>query len=445
MIVEMRARALLVAIVLAACGDDGGAVSPDAGTTLDGEMPDGVTIGTASVLVTKDDQPVSGVRVYFQGADHSLIDAVDTDDAGMASAEVAPGAWVTVLAPYLASGQPWIETIGGVKPGDVIRFGAPQQLSVDLDVSIPKDPGAASYEVFANCHDEHASSVTVPDAETASFTFSAGSCPATIDFLVISRDDTGARHNVLFAPDQTPVNNAVAITGTYTSAMRTVTITYSNVPADAEQLTVRYQLASVGEPLVLFGDEVVFDTLPNQMASTTVTVPDGLQLDASGSLAVSVHASVRRPGNIQHIIDGLGPAAAEHDVDVGDALSGFASAPQYDPDAGTITWTESDAAPRDLAFAFLTQRRTVGAETITWYRTVVQPYTGAQITIPKLPVEDFDYNMTSADGGSIAEIAMATVPGGYDAIRARYFETFNPFAAPSLVDVGERTRLVEAR
>ncbi len=439
----MKIHVWLATLALAACGDDGGGAAPDAALP-DVAMPDAVTTGTASVIVTKHGQPVAGARVYFQRADQSLIAAVDTDGAGMASATIEPGAWVTVLAPYLASGQPWIETIGGVQPGDVVRFGAPLRTAVDLTVSIPKDPSAVSYEVHANCHDEHASRVIVSDAETTGFTFAMGACPASIDFLVVSRYATGVRKNVLYAPDQTPVNNAVAITGLYGSTLRDVTLTYTNVPADTEQLVVRYQLAVPGESLVLFADEVVIDS-PGSTASTTVTVPDGLSLSTSEELAVIARATAKRPGNIHHIVDRLGPAAAAFDVDFASALSGFATAPQYDRDAGTITWTAGDATPRDLAFAMLNQRRTVGTDTISWYRTVVQPYTGAQLVIPKLPVEGFDYNAMATDLSSVAELAMAVVPDGYDAIRERYFDSFNPFLAPAVLSIGERSLLVEMR
>jgi hypothetical protein len=437
-IVRMRVHSCLIGLALAACGsgDDGNPGDVDGPMAVDGDA--GAT-GNASVIVTKDGLPVAGARVYFQGADQSLIAAVDTDTAGTASAEVASGAWVSVLAPYLSSGQPWIETIGGVKPGDVLRFGAPSQVAVDLTVSIPKDPGAVSYEVYANCHDEHASSVTVLDAQTTGFDFAASSCPAAIDVLVISRDAGGARQKWLLARQQVPSNDRLTITGTYVATMRTVTLAYSNLPVDTEQLTMRYQLAAAADARVLFGDEVVVDTFANQSATTTLTVPDGIAAVATAS------ASAHRPGNIQDIVDGLAPATATLDVDFGVALSGFASAAAYDRDAGTISWTATDGTERDLAFAFLLQRRTAGAETITWYRTVVQPYGGAQIAVPRLPVESFDYNATSSDTASVSELATATVPGGYDAIRARYFDTFNPFVAPSLVDAGERALLVEAR
>jgi hypothetical protein len=81
----MRRLALSLVLLAAACGDDGGGTTSDAGTDTGAieAAPDDTPV---TLTITSNGTAIPGVRVHFQNADFSLITSADTDAAGVATA-----------------------------------------------------------------------------------------------------------------------------------------------------------------------------------------------------------------------------------------------------------------------------------------------------------------------------------------------------------------------
>lgn len=383
--------------------------------------------GAVTVTVTRAGAPLENVRVYVLRTDSTVIAMESTDPTGVATAEVEAGSLVTVMVPTDTLLGRSIATLGGVQPGDSIIVGSPPRTPLSLTMSIPKDPGAASYRLHSSC----GSSFDVADADTSAIELEHGNCAAPIDFIVVSLDDTGAPLRALYAPGQLPANDQLAISGTYVP-MRTATLAYTNVPADATRLDVRYRLGQPDRPV--FGAFASIESFAGGAATTELTIPDA-------SLGVAVTESLHDGRSVYGVLDRIDAPPASRSVDFdGLRLPGFATPPAYDRATARITWTPgaSTLVP-DLAFAYVLTERD---DQTLWSHTVVTPYAGGVIVVPRLPVEDFDYNPRPDDDGGPLELVIAKVPGGFEAVRQRYFETLNPFT-PLVPPAGERTLAVE--
>jgi hypothetical protein len=86
-------------MLLAACGDDDPVRHLDGGV-IDSSMIDAPMNQPVTLTVTSDGAPQVGVKVYFQGADSSVISNAMTDASGVASALMPGGGFVTAVDPY---------------------------------------------------------------------------------------------------------------------------------------------------------------------------------------------------------------------------------------------------------------------------------------------------------------------------------------------------------
>jgi hypothetical protein len=403
--------------MLCACGGTDPMSTSDAGAER----------GAVTVTVTRAGVPLANVRVYFLRTDSTVIATESTDPAGVATAEVEAGSLVTVMMPSDPPLIRAIATLGGIQPGDAIVVGSPARTPLSLTLSIPKDPGAASYELHSSC----GSSFEVADSDTGAIELEHGNCAAPLDFLVVSLDGTGAPLRALYAPGQLPVSDQLAISGTY-GPMRTATLAYTNVPADTARLDVRYRLGQPDRPV--FGAFASIESFPGGAATTDLTVPDA-------SLGVVISERLHDGRSVHGVLDRIDVPSASRSVDFeGLRLPGFATPPAHDRTTGRISWTpEASALAPDFAFAYVLTERD---DQTVWSHTVVTPYSGSEIVVPGLPVEDFDYNPRPGDDGGPVELVIAKVPGGFEAVRERYLETLNPFT-PLVPPAGERTLAVE--
>ncbi|HET9990970.1 MAG TPA: hypothetical protein VFQ65_20705, partial [Kofleriaceae bacterium] len=63
--------------------------------------------------------------------------------------------------------------------------------------------------------------------------------------------------------------------------------------------------------------------------------------------------------------------------------------------------------------------------TTTWAWGIVAP-SGTQVAFPNLPTDVADLNIAATDTHSFGTIRIAKVPGGYDAARSTFFQSFTP-------------------
>ena len=66
-----------------------------------------------------------------------------------------------------------------------------------------------------------------------------------------------------------------------------------------------------------------------------------------------------------------------------------------------------------------------------WSWAIVAPHAAPAVAYPKWAGPGFDFTVGAGDGPDVAELAIASVPGGYDAVRAHGFADFVALVAGS--------------
>src|ERR1700733_723003 len=128
----MRAPVIASVVVLACnsgtpIGEMVDAPIIDAEPIVDGPPVDAAPMGIVSVTVTVGGAPGSGVTVYFQDVDSTLVAGATTDSSGVAATTMKADGFVTVVAPpepaagaTQVTGQ-IVDTFAGVQIGDALH------------------------------------------------------------------------------------------------------------------------------------------------------------------------------------------------------------------------------------------------------------------------------------------------------------------------------------
>ncbi|MCW5805583.1 MAG: hypothetical protein KIT31_24650 [Deltaproteobacteria bacterium] len=425
----MRRIAALLVLLVAACGDDGVNNLPDAPLN-----PDGPPLPTAPVklTVTLAGDPAKDVKVFFQNADSSVVATRTTDAAGVASAVMAPGGFVTAidpgLPPDLGGGFTFtsLSSWAGVQPGDDLHLdiggGRPNTTSVTFDVVVPADPNAVVYSLFTSCGSADITPfVPVPLKPFAGLIAVAnppvrvslfGCAQNLADMAVMTFDENFTpvssfyKTNVALADEAT-----VELDGTYAPIGGTA-VTVSNVPAALPNLGFDHTLRSPRG--FLFS---AFQQIPpvTGTATGTITVPGTI-----GTTSTMTVFGFAQPGAFseQTILD-WGPYSATYALDWGStALKDYTSEPSFDPATHAISWTlGATGGTGDVILALYSSSRTVGGNFHSWGWRIAAP-AGASVAYPVLPPgQPFDFNTAASDTYGVSRVTTAKVPGGYAAIR----------------------------
>jgi hypothetical protein len=153
----------LGAVVLAACGSVSNPVDGDSGPGGDGDPgADASRPGPMTVRVLTADgkrNPAPDTPVGFFGPDGELIEVVDTDGDGLASAEMLPGgAAIAFVSAEVLGGAPsllraW--AVLDVHPGDAITLGGPGfglgDRTASMTLQVNSLEGASSYQAETPC------------------------------------------------------------------------------------------------------------------------------------------------------------------------------------------------------------------------------------------------------------------------------------------------------
>lgn len=403
-------------MLLAACGDDSPVRHLDGGTDAplesDAPLPMAVTL-----TVTSGGSPQSGIKVYFQGSDSSLISNTMTDGSGVASAIMPNGGFVTALDPTGALGGGTfhvVYTFAGVKSGDHLFIKDDFSSSVDVTVTAPVDgtSGVTSYLFSTPC--DNTTIVAPGSAAQPQATLSLdGPCATTSDFLVASLDDVGQVINWFYVPNKA-VTAAVDLTASTYAAATAKSYTFNNASVfgsfNIDQLFVSPRGRVVTLPGGAFGKGSPFTGTINATPFTAALDV----VDASASAGATEH----------HLLD-WGPFSSTYTTDVGARLLPEFDLPAIDITAHAVGWTESaPGVTPDFALAVLSAQRTgLG---FVW--NIAAPYSGATIAMPTLPTDVADFTITETDSTEFFGVALGKVPGGYDAVRANVFNANGPEA-----------------
>jgi hypothetical protein len=248
-----RRGALIAAVLLVACGDDGGtpidAAVADAAVDdapVDAAPVDAAPVDAgvdaapafASVHVVVGDQPASDVVVLVHDRDGTLIGRARTDAAGDAAVMIGDGSMVTVVERAQA---PRFRTVRDVEPGDRLVFATRLRFAVTTwgTVTMPTYPQAPTPHNYLAALDCVVGSTLPgePPRVTASRHCASSSPTSSLMAVVFGSlspgiDDTVAyieTRDVSLAPPSSPV----AVTGRWLPAL-TQQIAIGGMPAGAD-------------------------------------------------------------------------------------------------------------------------------------------------------------------------------------------------------------------
>jgi len=424
-------RTCLAVSLLAACGGDDVHHLADAPST-DNTLPDAPTEGVATLTVTQDGAPVSGVTVHFQNADGSLISTKATDANGDASATVRIGAIVTDIDPP----PPPVATFGstnifntlhtwaGVKPNDHLHLDlvttAPPQ--ANLTLTLPDD-GQSHYQLFTSCG-INGIDVTPPPVGSAvaanqPVNISIPVCSAKQDFVALAQDSDFITVDALIATDVTVTDATnIDLSAATWTAVTSTNYTYANLPADVGGVNVFASLVTAKGPMFSASG---FATADANAATTAIPMP--------ASQAVAATVSRVSTGNTDQNIVDWGPLG-DVNVDVGTALlKQITDLPLYDATTHAVTWPEAATGVEpDLVRTSLEAFRTDQASNTNhfWTWELAAPHGTTGAAFPTLPVGEFDFNTVATDQANLNTLVVAKVPGGYDAARATIMNVSPP-------------------
>ncbi|MBV8761149.1 MAG: hypothetical protein JO257_27885 [Deltaproteobacteria bacterium] len=418
-------RKLGIVVVLMACGDDGGRHTPDATPHADGAVDSAADAPVAPVTIAaiRDQQPVMGVHVYFQNADSSVVLATTTDANGIASAVMAPGGYVTAVNPFTLPAlggvqQDELDTFVGVKPGDhlVLKrvFVATTQT---MTVTAPLDANMTGFAAYSPCNTTGTQLAPPPSLMLVqgamSGSMSLNNCGAATDVLVVASN--GSASEYVYASNLPVVDQGTLDLsgGTYVAATSR-TLMYTNIPA-AQSVSFQDNLIDPMGPIFT----ILNETPAGSAASSTFDVP--LFTGASDVLETFFND---RSWSRQILLD-WGALGSAYSADVGSrALNDFTGPPAFDPStkqASVPVDTTTGGAP-DFSIFFMTASRST---TRRWQWSVAAPW-GANVTLPTVPTDVFDFNIGSGDTVGINGWVTGKVPGGYDAVRSLLLSTSGP-------------------
>jgi hypothetical protein len=425
----MRAALWIVAVV--GCGSsgvhhlaDGGADAPGSRDARATDAPkDGAAAGAVTAVVTLNGLPAPGITVYFQDADSTLVAELTTGSDGKAVQTMAAGGFVTVIAPATGGGgnvvdalptNQELDTFSGVQPGDVLAIASEStEAVVDATVSFtaPLDPAgsATGYQLWSSCGVSSLGSTPTTATEVT-----LENCNGAADILVMSTDSAGQLLDSFYTPD-VPITDgsAVALSGTY-AAVPSQAIAVTNVPAGVTRIS--------GADDVATAHGIVFDSVPAitftpPTAAMTVKVP--IATASTALVETTFHGGSGLLDDQTVAVWGPETSGSASIDATAQRLPDFTAAPTFDIPSEQLRWTATGSAAVDTVLGTASfDRSEAGGTAATWTWNVIAPGDQAgAVQLPTLPTDLFAWNAQGSDAVTVELARMASVPGGYDAVR----------------------------
>jgi hypothetical protein len=415
----MTARTLCIAALLAACNDHPGfpSAAPDAGSADALPTTGDAAPGAVVVTVTLRGAPAPGVAVYFQNADSSLVLGATTDNHGAASAVLAAGGYVTVIEPDDGSGSTRLATFAAIRPGDMLHVDLAPTGPTDsttFTATVPTMTGASGYQLYTSCGQLFVD-------PTGAVTGPLVGCGGTADILVMALDPTGAILGSLYAPG-VPVGQPANLTGNY-SALVATRFAYTGVPASSDAVRTVQTIATARGSLF---QASASGAVTNGQLTNSLDMPA-----AAGAVAVTVgdvQAASTDLGE-QRVFD-WGAPAPTYALDLATAmLPPFVAAPTYDAAGRIVSWVEgTGGTTANVVRARVHAFRDAIPEGKSWTWAIVAPRSaGTSVTFPKFPPGGYDYTPQAGDSIYVDDLLIASVPLGYDGVRAHGFDNVQAY------------------
>ena len=395
-------------LVLVACGNDRGATT---GAPVDASG------STVTVVVTAFGVPAPGVQVYFQDADSVVVTGGSalTGADGSVSAAMPAGGFVTAISPPVVT-PPYVETIAGVEPGDVLHLeiagppAAGSAISVELTTPADATAGVAGYQFYTTC-----SAAPVATASTSARVALTGCAGGLADVLVMTTDGSGAVVDSLYEAGVAVGTGSVALTGSYAPVSP-----LSDVITDF----------AVAPPYILAGITLVTPHGRIGLGSSSVPPPIGSAASlafAWPSIPDGEALTVFDVGAGSNVLDAqlvsqYGPSSAQPvTIDfAGDQLRDVLTVPTFDASTRTIAWSlGAVGVTPDVETAYLQVTRGSGSAAAPWGWQILAPGGDeARVVLPVLPSEPVDFNIRTDDAVTVGIVQGAASPGGAAALRS---------------------------
>lgn len=416
----MRALAL---ILVAACGSQAAAIDA-AGDDAAGDAMVDVPFVKGTVRVTVNNAVAAtcapDVHVVFVDVDGSQIDTI-IDDSGVASADVFPGASVTVVCAR-TSGNYAVVHIQDVEPGDGIALDANAFFNGVLTsdptaagtfkISFPAASGASSYTIYTPCGGVVSSQTT-----NVQLPMKAGCLTSPMDLVVVSNNNQYAEAaSVAFAN-----NGSVTVTDPWHPFVQT-SATYTNGPAFCADDN------SPDDPCDIRMSRFVPD-LAGWRPTSPLTISGAmgtLMATGPGAASAIVQTTLGTNGpeyqTFTDVIDGTDTSYA---LDVAARelpwlCEETAQCPMFSGPNGTLTIPVNGTGAYDLFEADVTFAR--GQQIFVW--RIFGP-TAGNVTFPQLPASVSVVSPVSNDhqSGTHARICESDALAGWSVSRQAPFES----------------------
>jgi hypothetical protein len=416
----MYKRALFVIALVAACGDDDPARHLDGGVTIDSSTPlvdapwEPVTL---TIKLNGAAQP--NIVVHFQNADSSLVATEMTDGSGTVSHVMAPGGYVSAIAPFaIPSGGPPttnVYTFAGVKPGDQLQLTEANAGSISMNITLPVqgDTDTVKYVVGNSCSRNPTTFFSSGSGFQPAGSISFNASCTTADILAVSFDDNNNALGFIYVPDVTvTANGSLAYANKSYATPTNRTYTY-NTATGLSPVQISQTIGNASGAMIRIGH-------PTTGTPNTATVPLPTFANAVG-ITESAFVSIAQS---QHILLDWGPlATTPFTTDIGARKLVDVSNPTYDYATHTLSWTEGTGVAPDANHVGIFVNRTLASNNnfgVDWQ--MIAAHTGASAKFPTLPVGTVDYNADADDRVDPTYLTLVKVPpADYDAIRTNGF------------------------
>ncbi len=397
------------------CGGNDVHHLPDAPGTGDGSgmsdaPPDAPPHGVVTMTVFDPGgtgAPAVGIPVVFINADGTFVANVPTDSTGKSSADVMPGASVTVVE--VLSARTEMQTVLGAQPGDNLSIGVetPTLSAGSFTVNFTPIVGAAAfnYEVFGPC-----GSVTTTTG-TATLPMVNNCKLDTMEIAVFATSSAGQPAGYLSMAG-VPFINGGSVTIPQGAFKPDVTFnaSYTDISADVTNITLARSVP----------DGFGFAEQTN-MATTGATL--ALSLPAPELTTALAASKFVGPANAsQQLFQNLAGNTTTYQVDVGANLLPWLGQASLDVTTGVLsmpadsTGTSGDA-PDLVLYETAYSRGTLAPINFAW--VVFGPSAG-NVTLPMMPAALGNVNPQAGDtaGTSLGFSFDSDQFTGYDAVRA---------------------------
>ena len=277
-----------------------------------------------------------------------------------------------------------------------------------MEIDVPPVANAVNYNASVTCASNATmQNIGIPVVLHMQFD---SSCTSS-DIFIAAVDGTGTILGGFFAQAQPTTDGAVWTLSGDPLAATAVATSFANVPANFTTVKSNNQLA---DGLFTMSSSTGVATVVDGTASFTAT----LAPPTSGLDMVNLFNATSTSGETFLVAKRTAPSTSVSFDYSTLAVPQLSSLPTFDVPSTTLSWTESGSGTADLSVVALTIN-TDATRAFQW--EIIGPHTGASIALPTLPTSLAQFTPLSTDTIVVNEGAVATVTGGYDALRSVVF------------------------